>query len=135
MTGEVALVLLKRFWWSIPIAILLVLLLVTRVQRDHARADLQASLKLNGRLTEQLEITAASLNGALARIDDSNRRILAAAAQLDQAKQRAAADQARADERWKGSGRTVAALEASAKAETGDPCTVSDAAAQALEGL
>jgi hypothetical protein len=79
--------------------------------------------------------TIVSLRQARRQIDDNNRRILEAAARLDDAKRQAAADQARADERWRGTQSTIGELEADARRSDRKPCTISPAARAALEDL
>lgn len=81
------------------------------------------------------EVTKNSLAGAQAQIEGNDRRIKAAAAELDREKKQAAADEARADERWRSTKVTVDALEADARDPKRLPCTVSEAARRALEGL
>jgi chromosome segregation ATPase len=135
MSIALALSLLKRFWWSIPLVVLLIALGITRHTLAGTKADLAACNKDRIVLTEKLRTTQTSLDGALAQINDNNARIEAANKALETNRQQAAADLARANARWEAAKSSVGALEASAKDHTQPPCKVSQRAAQALEGL
>lgn len=130
-----ALALLRRFWPAIPIVLALITFSVLQGQVSGAREERDAYRQKMVQLTERLNVTTASLNGALAQIGASNRRIAAAAAELEKARGRAAADQARADERWRATKGTVDALTAEARRTDRDPCVLSQSARAALEKL
>lgn len=74
----------------------------------------------------------ASLNGALARIDENNRRILAEAADLEQAKRDAAAADARNAKLARSTNAQIAGLVAAAGAHK-TPCVLSGAAMRELK--
>lgn len=80
-------------------------------------------------------VTKASLTEALAKIDDTNRRIAAAGADLERSKQEAAANEARLAGQFKATKATADALRDDAARKDRVPCKVSVAAAKALEGL
>ena len=128
-------VLLRRFWPAVPILLLSVALMLAIHSRKNVKAELEQSKQQRVRVEESLKVTIASLQGATAQINDNNRRIRAAAARFDQAKQQAAADLARANARWEATGRTVNALEASARNNSLPPCRMSERALDALKGL
>lgn len=135
LTGQAALGLFKRLWWSIPIALLFVALMLTRHTLASTKDHLAACNDKRAKLEQNLKITTASLVEALGHIDENNKRVEAAGAQLQAAKQEAAADEARANERYRATDGTVKRLEASARDKTLPACKVSQAAAQAMEGL
>lgn len=123
---------LPRLYAALGAAIVAALLLGWVARIDSLRS---AHKKEAAACAEKLHVTQDSLDLALAQISDNNRRIREAADKLNEAKQQAAADQARADARWDAQKGRVAALEASARDNTQEPCKVSQRASQALEGL
>jgi uncharacterized protein YlxW (UPF0749 family) len=130
-----ALAILKRIWWSIPIALLLIALLLTRHTLANTKHDRDQWKDTAAVRLANLKTTTASLNGARAQIDDDNKRIEAANQALQTARQEAAAADARANARYEATKGAVARLEASAGAKGLPPCKVSDEARRALEGL
>jgi hypothetical protein len=80
-------------------------------------------------------VTKQSLADALDKIDDTNRRIAAAGADLERSKQEAAANEARLAGQFKVTKATIDTLRDDAARKDRVPCKVSPAAAKALEGL
>jgi hypothetical protein len=119
----------------ILIALLVIALLVTRHTlagtKDHLAKEQARVVKL----VDALQVTQTSLDGALGQINDNNKRIEAANAALQTARQEAAANDARANARYEATKGAVARLEASAGAKGLPPCRVSDEARRAMEGL
>lgn len=80
-------------------------------------------------------ITKTSLNTCNGHIADNNRRIQDAADKLEQAKREAAANDARANTRYKPTGKAVSALERSSGRKDLPACQVTSEALRSLEGL
>jgi hypothetical protein len=124
-----------------PLAIGAVLLLgflyVRHLQNEakDARADSARWQGLFHQEKAAFAIEKVSLDGALVRINDNNRRIKAAADELAREKQEAAAADARANARYEATGASVKRLEQSAATKGLPPCKVSQEAAHALDGL
>lgn len=117
-----------RFWWVLPILALgLWSWRLDTLRARHLKKEQTAELKLS--------ISNTSLNQCNAHIADNNRRISEANARLEQTKQQAAADVARANARWEETGARVKSLQASARDKTQPPCKVSEIALKGLEGL
>jgi chromosome segregation ATPase len=135
LTAQAALGLLKRIWWSIPMALLLVALLLTRHTLAGTKGDLAACNDQRAKLEERLQTTTASLKEALDHIGESNKMVEAAGAKLQLAKQEAAASEARSNARYEPTGASVKRLEALARDKSQPACKVSESAAHALEGL
>lgn len=101
-------------------------------------AEKQRSAKWEARAAAEIaahDVTRSSLAGARSHIDDNNRRIAEANQRLEDARRNAAANEARANARWRSTAETIAELEAAARDGSGAPCEVSPGALRALEGL
>jgi hypothetical protein len=127
--------LLKKLWWSIPIALLLIALLVTRHTLANTKAERDQWHDKFSQEKAQFAIEKESLDGARAEINANNARIAAAGAELQREKQEAAANEAALNERYKAVGASVKRLEASAGNRSLPPCRVSQEALNALGGL
>ena len=101
-----------RLYGAIAGAVIVALFLAWVWRLDTLRAR-----HLKDWQTSELKLTISntSLNECNGHIADNNKRIEAANARLEQMKQQAAADQARADARWEASKGRVSDLEASAR--------------------
>jgi chromosome segregation ATPase len=133
--GKLALALFKKLWWSLPIIGLGIALMLTRHTLANTKHDRDQWKDTAAVRLANLRTTTESLNGARAQIDDNNKRIEAANAQLQTARQEAAAADARANARYEATRGAVARLEASAATKGLPPCKVSQEAAHALDGL
>lgn len=127
--------LLKRFWWAIPVIVLIIMLLDARGDARHWEKKAERRQELLVEERQAHSITRQSLAGARGQIDDNNRRIEEANKRLEEARRTAAADEARAAARWRSTAATIAELEAAARDGGGEPCEVSPEALRALEGL
>lgn len=129
---------LKHWKLVVGAAGLLLLAIALAIAAGNARhwhkvADRNHDLLVESR--QALSTTLESLAKAQREINDNNQRVQAAAARLEDAKRQSAADQARADERWRGTEATIADLQAAARRPDRKPCTLSNEARRALEDL
>lgn len=127
--------LVKKLWWTIPMVTLGIGLATTRMTLANVKEQLTSALKLNIQLEDRNKVTQGSLTVALAAIDTTNEAARKAGEALKADVIEARTGEARADERYKTTAQTVAALRASAKATNQDPCAVSQAALEALKEL
>jgi hypothetical protein len=130
-----ALAILKKLWWSIPMALLLIALLLTRHTLANTKHDRDQWKDTAAVRLANLKTTQTSLDGALAQINDNNKRVEAANQALQLAEREAAAADARANARYEATGATIERLKASAAGKGQAPCKVSQEALQALGGL
>jgi uncharacterized protein YlxW (UPF0749 family) len=126
---------LKKLWWSIPMALLLIALLLTRHTLANTKHDRDQWKDTAAVRLANLKTTQTSLDGALAQINDTNKRVEAANQALQLAEREAAAADARANARYEATGATIERLKASAAGKGQSPCKVSQEALQALGGL
>lgn len=133
--GAKALGLLKRFWYVLPIMAMAAYVAVLRGQVHDRDASIDALKVERTQLEDRNGVTQASLDGALGRITQLNADADERARQYQSSLAGARASEARMAERYRSTAATVAALEASARDGSKDPCRVSDAAHSALEGL
>lgn len=124
-----------KIWWVVPLGAAIVFALIERGEAAHQRKLDQRDAAGWAGEKKAHQVTKASLDGALAQIADNNKRVIAAAAELEREKGQAAADLARANERWRSTKAGVDALNADARDPRRAPCTVSAEAKRALEGL
>jgi hypothetical protein len=119
-------------------AVVLAGFLYVRHLQNEAKDARQDSARWQGLFRQEkaaFAVEKVSLDGALSRITDNNRRIKVAADELAREKQEAAAADARANARYEATKGAVARLEASAARKGLPPCVVSDEARRALGDL
>lgn len=128
-----------KIWWIVPCLAFFLFGLWQLHGRHVAEAKLPACEKRaadshQAFLLEKKAFAAekASLDGARSQIDDTNKRILAQAADLEQAKRDAAAADARNASLAKSTDAKISALQQAALHHTA-PCTLSDEARKELE--
>lgn len=133
--AKVAWPIVKKLWWSIPMALLVAGILITRHTLSLRTHRLEECNRKVAAVEVKLQVTQTSLDGALAQINDNNKRIEAANVRREQDKQQAAADLARANARYEATGARVKSLEGSARRTDLPACQVSPTALEGLAGL
>lgn len=121
------LLLLKRFWYAVPIALLLAALLITRGMLAETKKDLKAEQQALATEKAEHQVTLASVSALKHALDEQNAAVNALKAEADRRvkasqealRQAQSANKAQADQidRLKVSG---------SEKRSGGPCTVSD---------